>query len=230
MGEVRYSRNKELISEEEQKKLSECTVAVIGLGGLGGHISEQLARLGIGNLVLIDADKVDESNLNRQQFATEENIGQLKSEAAKNRLTKVNSAVNLKCYSEYFDESNACQILSGVDIVIDAVDNIKTRFVLQKICKDVNIPMVHGSIGGWYGQVCFIAPGDDTLNMIYTDKQGTGVEKKLGNPSFTPAMIASAEVAETVKYLLGKGELLRGKMLFIDLLMQDYMIIKLQKD
>lgn len=229
MGEQRYSRNKELISEEEQKKLHDCTVAVIGLGGLGGHISEQLARIGIGTLVLIDADKVDESNLNRQLFATEENIGQMKSEAAKERLKKVNSNVIIRCYSEYFDESNASQILSGADIVVDAVDNITTRFVLQKICKILNLPLVHGSIGGWYGQVCFISPGDDTLDLIYTDKQGAGVEKKLGNPSFTPAMIASAEVAETIKYLLNKGELLRNKMLFIDLLMQDYMIIDLKK-
>lgn len=230
MGEARYSRNKELISEDEQRKLADYTVAVIGLGGLGGHISEQLARLGIGTLVLIDADKVDESNLNRQLFATEVSIGQLKAEAARERLAKVNSNVNLKCYSAYFDESSASQLLSGVDIVVDAVDNITTRFVLQKICKDLNLPLVHGSIGGWYGQVCFIAPGDDTLDLIYTDKQGTGVEKKLGNPSFTPAMIASAEVAETIKFLLGKGELLRKKMLFIDLLMQDYMIITLNKD
>lgn len=230
MGDARYSRNKELISEDEQKKLSGFTVAVIGLGGLGGHISEQLARLGVGTLVLIDADNVDESNLNRQLFATEDNLGQLKSEAAKERLTRVNSNINLKCYSEYFDESNACEILSGADIVVDAVDNITTRFFLQKICKNLNLPMVHGSIGGWYGQVCFIAPGDDTLDLIYTDKQGAGVERKLGNPSFTPAMIASAEVAETIKYLLGKGELLRNKMLFIDLLMQDYMIINLKKD
>jgi molybdopterin/thiamine biosynthesis adenylyltransferase len=88
--------------------------------------------------------------------------------------------------------------------------------------------MVHGSIGGWYGQVSFIYPGDDTLDLIYTDKQGAGVEKKLGNPAFTPALVASLEVSETLKYLLNKGELLRGKMLFIDLMMQDYMVIQLK--
>ena len=228
MERLRYSRNKELISEEEQNKLSNSTVAVIGLGGLGGHISEQLSRLGIGRLILIDADKVDESNLNRQLFATEKNVGQLKAEAAKERLSNVNSSIDYKCYSEYFDETNAEKILCGVDIVIDAVDNIETRFVLQKVCKKLNVPMVHGSIGGWYGQVSFIAPGDDTLDLIYTDKQGKGVEKKLGNPSFTPALVASLEVSEALKYLLKKGELLRDKMLFIDLLMQDFMVIKLK--
>lgn len=225
---LRYSRNKELISEEEQQKLANFAVAVIGLGGLGGHISEQLARLGIGKLILIDADKVDESNLNRQLFATEKSVGLLKSEAAKERLTAVNSKVEYIFYSEYFDESNADRILSDVNIVVDAVDNISTRFVLQKICKKLNLPLVHGSIGGWYGQVSFIAPGDDTLDLIYTDKNGAGVEKKLGNPSFIPAIVASIEVSEVLKYLLNKGELLQGKLLFIDLLMQDYMIIKLK--
>ncbi|MGB4437636.1 MAG: HesA/MoeB/ThiF family protein [Sedimentibacter sp.] len=225
---IRYNRNKELISEKEQQKLAEYTVAVIGLGGLGGHISEQLARLGIGKLVLIDADKVDESNLNRQLFATEKNIGQYKAEAAKERLTSVNSNLEYICYTQFFDETNADKILDDVNIVVDAVDNISTRFVLQKICKKLNLPLVHGSIGGWYGQVSFIAPGDDTLDLIYTDINASGVEKKLGIPAFTPGIVASIEVAEVLKYLLNKGELLQGKMLFIDLLMQDYMIIKLK--
>ncbi|MEL7646813.1 MAG: ThiF family adenylyltransferase [Sedimentibacter sp.] len=228
MGELRYTRNKELISDEEQMKLAGSKVAVVGLGGLGGHVSEQLARLGVGNLVLIDTDKVDESNLNRQLFATESAVGQDKTLAARDRLMKVNSKVNYSFHSEYLDEKNAAALLSGVDVVVDAVDNIPTRFVLQKICSELHIPMVHGSIGGWYGQVSFIYPGDDTLDLIYTDKQGAGVEKKLGNPAFTPALVASLEVAETLKYLLNKGELLRGKMLFIDLMMQDYMVIQLK--
>ena len=225
---LRYSRNRELVSEDEQNKLEKFTVAVVGLGGLGGHISEQLSRLGIGKLVLIDGDKVEESNLNRQLFATEKTVGKLKVEAAIDRLESVNSNIEYACHSEYFSESNSEKLLSDVNIVVDAVDNIETRFMLQKSCKKLNIPMVHGSIGGWYGQVCFIAPGDDTLNSIYTDKNGDGVEKKLGNPAFIPAMVASVEVAEVLKYLLNKGELLQGKMLFMDLLMQDYTIIQLK--
>ncbi|MFA9424035.1 MAG: ThiF family adenylyltransferase [Sedimentibacter sp.] len=225
---LRYSRNKKLISENEQQKLENFTVAVIGLGGLGGHVSEQLSRLGIGKLVLIDPDKIDESNLNRQLFATEKSIGQFKTEAAKERLTQVNSHTECIYYTEYFSETNADKILSGVNVVVDAVDNIETRFLLQKICKKSNLPLVHGSIGGWYGQVCFIAPGDDTLNLIYPDKKVVGVEKELGNPAFIPAMVASIEVAEVLKYVLNKGDLLQNKMLFIDLLTHDYMVIKLK--
>lgn len=222
---LRYSKNRELISTTEQEKLANFTVAVVGLGGLGGHISEQLSRLGIGRLILVDADKVDNSNLNRQIFATEKNIGQFKAEAAKARLTNINSSIEYNCHVEYFDETNAEKILSGVDIVVDAVDNIPSRFLLQKVCKNLKIPFVHGSIGGWYGQVSFIQPGDDTLNLIYPDDNVVGVKNTLGNPAFTPALIASIEVAEVLKYLLNKGELLHNKMLFVDLLHQDYMII-----
>lgn len=224
----RYARNKELISEAEQQKLKGFTAAVVGLGGLGGHIAEQLARLGIGNLILIDGDKVDESNLNRQLFATEKNIGQFKAEAAKERLMAVNSNVNYTCYTGLLNESNSEEMIFGANIVLDAVDNVPTRFLLQKICKKLNVPLVHGSIGGWYGQVSFISPGDDTLSLIYPSENIHGIEKELGNPSFTPAVIASIEVAEALKYLLNKGELLQKKMLYINLLSHDYTVIDLE--
>lgn len=224
----RYARNKELISEAEQQKLKSFTAAVVGLGGLGGHISEQLARLGIGNLILIDGDKIDESNLNRQLFATEKNIGQYKAEAANERLMAVNSNVTYTCHTSLLNESNSEELLFGANIVIDAVDNVSTRFLLQKICKKLNVPLVHGSIGGWYGQVSFIFPGDDTLSLIYPSENIHGIEKELGNPAFTPAVVASIEVSEALKYLLNKGELLQKKMLYINLLSHDYTIINLE--
>lgn len=223
----RFDRNKELISEAEQKKLSSFTAAIVGLGGLGGHISEQLARLGIGSLILIDGDQIDESNLNRQIFATEKNIGHYKTEAAKERLMSVNSNTKYILHALLLDNTNAAEILSGADIVLDAVDNISTRFLLQRICKNLNIPLVHGSIGGWYGQVSFISPGDDTLYLIYPSEATHGIEEKLGNPAFIPAVIASLEVAESIKYLLNKGNLLRKKLLYVDLLNQDYTVIAL---
>jgi molybdopterin/thiamine biosynthesis adenylyltransferase len=223
----RFDRNKELISEIEQEKLNNFTVAVVGLGGLGGHIAEQLARLGIGKLILIDGDRIDESNLNRQLFAIEKNIGQYKTEAAKERLMSVNSNAKYICHNQLLNEINADKILSEANIVLDAVDNVSTRFVLQKTCKDLNIPLVHGSIGGWFGQVSFIYPGDDTLSLIYPEKAMHGIEEKLGNPAFIPAIIASIEVAEALKYILKKGDLLRKKMLYVDILNQDYTIINL---
>lgn len=228
MSELRYSRNKNLINEEEQAILAASCAAVVGLGGLGGGSAEQLARLGIGRLILIDHDSFDETNLNRQLFSTEATLGRRKAEVALERLRAVNSTLDYVMYDEKLTEANAHELLAGAQIVVDAVDNIETRLVLQEICKKLELPLVYGAIGGWYGQVSFIAPGDDTLDLIYPDPSAAGIEKKLGNPAFTPALVASIQVAEALKFLLGRGDLLRRKLLVVDLLHQDYSVLDLE--
>jgi len=142
----------------------------------------------------------------------------------------VNSNVKYTYYTSLLNESNSEELLFGANIVIDAVDNVSTRFLLQKICKKLNVPLVHGSIGGWYGQVSFIIPGDDTLSLIYPSENIHGIEKELGNPAFTPAVVASIEVSEALKYLLNKGELLQKKLLYINLLSHDYTVIELDSN
>ena len=227
MSEVRYQRNKSLINSQDQTKLAGSCVAVIGLGGLGGNTAEQLARLGIGKLILIDRDCFDETNLNRQLFATEKNIGQRKVDGASDRLMAINSSLHYEFFDGAVTADNAKELLNDAQIVVDSVDNIKTRRLLQTIWKTLDLPLVYGAIGGWYGQVSFIAPGDDTLNLVYPGTEEVGIEQKLGNPAFTPAIVSSIQVAEVVKYLLGKGELLRKKLLLIDLLNQDYSVLDL---
>ncbi len=227
MFTTRYDRNRELISQEDQRILKNATVAVVGLGGLGGYISEGLARLGVGKLILIDFDIFEESNLNRQLFSTEENLGCSKADAAKERLNLVNSEVHYRFSKERLTEGNALELLKGAKIVVDALDSIETRLILEKACHSLNVPLVYGAIGGWYGQVSFIEPGDHTLRLLYPDPNAKGIEKTLGNPSFTPALVASIQVAETVKFLLGRGTLLKKKLLMIDLLNQEYEILDL---
>lgn len=226
MHKARYDRNRELISQSDQDRLNNAVVAVVGLGGLGGHSSEQLARLGIGRLILIDYDVFDESNLNRQLFATEDTIGESKAHWAKERLTKVNSEIEYIFHDTRLTKDNARELLAGAEIVVDALDNIRTRLILQEACRELGVPLVYGAIGGWYGQVAFIEPGDDTLDLLYPDQDAVGIEKQLGNPSFTPALVASVQVAETLKYLLDRGSLLRNKVLLIDLLNQEYQVLE----
>ena len=223
----RYIRNKQLISEKEQEMLSGKTVAVIGLGGLGGHIAEQLARLGAGNLILIDSDVVEPNNLNRQMFATEKTLGTPKTQAAAERLEAVNPHVKYSTHREYLTLENGAKLLRGADIVMDAVDNVPTRYVLEKCCAELNLPFVHGSIGGWWGQVSVIFPGDNIIERIYPKKDAVGAEAKWGNPAFTPAVVASIQTAEALKILLGKSGILRGKLLRIDLLEHEYFTIDL---
>ena len=221
----RYARNKELISAAEQALLQSKTAAIIGLGGLGGHIAEQLARLGLGRLILIDGDKLEQSNLNRQLFATENLLGLPKTEAALLRLKEVNSAVAYTSHQLRLTADNGPELLQGADIVLDATDNIATRLVLEAVCEQLGLPLIHGAIGGWWGQVSVVFPGDGTLSRLYPDSEAIGIEAKYGNPAFTPALVASIQAAEALKLCLGRPESLRGKLLSIDLLTHEYFTI-----
>lgn len=223
----RYSRNLSSISHDENLVLQSSKVCVMGCGGLGGHIIEMLGRLGIGHITAVDSDVFEVSNLNRQLFSDEMSIGKSKALMAVERMKVVNSNIEVIPVTQYIDKTNAKEILGGHELVIDALDNIESRLVLEKACKDLNIPLVHGAIAGWYGQVCTIFPGEKTLSKIYSSGISKGMEKRLGNPSFTPALVASMEVSEAVKILLGKGELLRNKLLFLDLLSNEFVIIEL---
>ncbi len=215
---LRYARNKQTISEDEQVILSQVKIAVIGCGGLGGYIAEQLCRLGIGELTLVDYDVFEESNLNRQILANTGNLGQFKVEEAGKRLHLINPSTKLNLIRDKFSSENASLILAECDLVMDALDSITARLALQKACSALQIPFIHGAIAGWYAQITTVFPGDDTLNTLYSNQDSKGIEKELGNPAFTPAVAASWQVAEAVKVLLKKGEILRKKILFINLL------------
>lgn len=216
---ARYQRNQQMISTVQQRQLFNCKVAVIGAGGLGGYILEQLARLGVGQIISIDDDVFEENNLNRQLLATPANLGRAKVEVAKDRINEINPAVTLTPIQALFNAANGADMLKGVDCVVDAVDNVTARLELAEVCRVLKVPLVHGAIAGWYGHVATVLPGDDSLQTIYKHWQGgKGVEQQLGNPSFTPAVAASFEVAEVCKVLLKQGKLLRNRQLVFDLL------------
>jgi molybdopterin/thiamine biosynthesis adenylyltransferase len=216
---ARYQRNRETISTIDQLQLFGSTVAVIGCGGLGGYIIEQLARLGIGRIIAVDPDIFEEHNLNRQLFALPALLGTPKVEAAAMRVALINPAVNLKPVQRTYDDTNARELLSTVQAVADAVHNIPARLVLARDCNLLGIPLVHGAIAGWYGQVTTQFPGEESIEMLYA-KGGHegGAERILGSPAFTPAVIASLQVAEICKILLGKGACLRRRVAHFDLL------------
>jgi molybdopterin-synthase adenylyltransferase len=225
---ARYQRNRQGISTAQQLKLWRARVAVIGCGGLGGYIIEELARLGVGTIVAIDPDNFEEHNLNRQLLSAPARLGQSKTESALQRVAEINPAVTLVPLQKALGRDNGAELLSGCDLAVDALDSIRFRLELAEVCDGLSIPMVHGAIAGWYGQVFTQYPGEDHLQRIYTHgADGKGAEKTLGNPSFTPALVASLEVAEVCKILIGVGEPLRGRKLIIDLLDMDMQILPL---
>jgi len=216
---ARYQRNRNIVDAEGQARLFSSKVAVIGCGGLGGYIVEQLARLGVGQIVAIDPDVFEEHNLNRQILCTTGNLGFAKVEAARLRVAQINPAVTVSAMQDAFGLANGAELLAGSVVAVDALDSISYRLELAQVSTDMGIPMVHGAIGGWYGQVATQFPGEGTVQGIYRNwVEGKGIEQQLGNPSFTPAVVASLQVAEVCKIILGKGELLRGRKLLVDLL------------
>lgn len=216
---ARYQRNQKMITSEEQLKLFRSRVAVIGCGGLGGYVIEELARLGVGQIVAIDPDIFEEHNLNRQILSSPATLGMPKVYAALERVSQVNPAVTVVPIKDAFCEANGFELLAGCQVAVDALDSISYRLELADVCSIAGIPMVHGAIGGWYGHVATQFPGETTVQQIYKHwVAGKGIEQQLGNPAFTPAVIASLEVAEVCKILLGKGEPLRNRKLSIDLL------------
>jgi len=224
--EKRYLRNLKMLSLEEQKKLKDTKVLVAGCGGLGGYVVEMLARLGIGFITVVDDEVFEETNLNRQLFSDVNTIGKKKALVAKERILAVNPEVSVNPVLTKIEENNAKEILAGHEMVVDALDSIPHKILLERTCEDLKIPLIHGAIAGWYGQVTTVLPGDKTLSIIYKNRSN-GIEKELGTPSFSPAVIAGIQVSEVVKISLKRGEILSKKLLYVDLLNQEYHKIEL---
>ncbi|MBQ9020392.1 MAG: HesA/MoeB/ThiF family protein [Eggerthellaceae bacterium] len=216
----RYNRNFESISEAEQATLASAHVVVVGCGGLGGAVSEMLARVGVGHMRVVDADVFEESNLNRQLMATEDKLGKPKAQAAQERIARVNSAVEVDAREVFLDENNASQLLEGMDCVVDCLDSVGSRLWMAHAALHLGIPVVHGAIAGWFGQVCTVVPGDPSFATIYgaIEEGGEGVQKQLGNLVQTAWGTASFQVAEVLKVLLGRDGVLRNRLLMIDFL------------
>lgn len=214
----RYLRNQDAISEVEQASLALNRVLVLGCGGLGGMVIECLARIGVGHLRVVDGDLFEASNLNRQLLCSTMNLGRPKTLAAKQRVMAVNPLVVVDAAQADLTAENALELLADCDVAVDCLDNIPARLVLQQAAKTTCIPVVHGAVAGWFGRICVIQPGEDLLNVLYPEaEEAQGEEQQTGTLSFTAALTASWQAAETVKLLLGKPGL-SGEILEVDLL------------
>ena len=214
----RYLRNHDAISEEEQAFLATKRVLVVGCGGLGGMVIECLARIGVGYLRVVDGDVFEESNLNRQLLSSTMNLGRPKTLAARQRVMAVNPLVEVDAVQAELTVENARQLLGECDVAVDCLDNIPARLVLQEAAKEAGIPVVHGAVAGWLGRICVIQPGEDLLTLLYPEPdEMRGEERLAGTLSFTAALTASWQSAETVKLLLGKPGL-QGEIIEVDLM------------
>lgn len=228
----RYRRNVGTIGVAGQARLLAAKVAVVGAGGLGGTVVELLARQGVGFLRVIDGDTFAAHNLNRQLLATESNLGVNKAAAAAARVACVNPDVIVDAVPHMLDAGNAAGLLRGLDIVVDALDSIDGRLLLGQAARELGVPLVHGAIAGFTGQVATVLPGDPGLEKIYTRANGAsrGIETILGNPAATPAIAAALQVQEVVKLLTGVGEPLSGRLLYFDTELNIFEILTIGPD
>jgi len=214
----RYMRNLGTVGWEGQIALLQSTVGIVGAGGLGGWIIEGLSRIGVGHIIVIDSDQFEENNLNRQLFCREQDLGRPKVDAARQRAAEVNGAVEVVTHCVRVDEEQMVQLLQGADVLVDALDALPTRLAMQRAARRLHVPMVHGAIAGYVGQVMTIWPEDAGLYGLYGGDRVPehGIEMQWGNPPATPMMVAAWQIQEVVKILTGRGEPLRHRLLFMD--------------
>lgn len=221
--ELRHSRNSPALSEGEQAILAGKTVAVIGCGGLGGHLTELLARVGVGSIRCVDGDVFEESNLNRQLLSTMDTLGTSKAKAAAERVTVIDPAVRVTAHPVFLNRDNARELLTGCDAVLDALDSIEARRILSEACTELGIPLVYGAISGWVAQAAVSMPGDGLIDTLFPTDIALGDKSVL---SFTPALCAAMQASLCIKLLVGRP-VKTGSISYFDLLNQEFETIDL---
>ena len=227
------SRQMSIVTRSEQERFKDAKITVIGCGGIGGETIEMLARMGIGELILVDKDAYDLSNLNRQTLATINDLGLVKSEVAAEKVRLINPYVKTTTFNEHIDQTNIDKVIADSDIVIDALDNVLTRVIVSRKAKEKGIPYIHGAIHGTMGQITVFLPISDKtyeemFNLPSVGKElddetiealknvTSGVPPVIGP---TPNLIGCLEAFEAYKIITGVGKVtVAPKILTFDLL------------
>jgi len=222
------------IDAEGQLRLANSSVLIIGLGGLGSAASIYLAAAGAGHLVLVDFDRVDLSNLQRQIVHRTSDIGRLKVESASEHLAAINPHVRLSTIDGVLEGNDLLEQVNNADVVIDASDNFRTRFMINEACVIAGKPLVSGAAIRFEAQVSvFNTASDDSpcYRCLY-GADATVDETCTANGVMAPLLgiIGSIQAAETMKLIMGIGETLTGKLLLLDVLRMEWHVAKLRKD
>ena len=218
---------------EAQEKLKLANVLIVGCGGIGCTSAELLARAGVGQITLIDADIIEISNLQRQIAYVEENIGFYKSEILAKRLKQINPHIRIESYSSKLDESNAEQLISTQDLVLDGCDNFTTRYLVNQICTQLNVPLISASAIGFQGQL-FMVEGDSACYECLFPKEEHANESlrcaDSGVLATTPNVMASLQAHHALLYLGLAKTPLKQKLLLWDGLSMKQRLLAFEKD
>ena len=216
------------LGEDGQEKLKRAKVIVAGSGGLGSAASIYLTAAGVGTIRIIDHDRVELSNLNRQTLHWDKDIGRRKVDSAAEKLKKLNQGVEIEAIAQTITEANVSQLVAGFDLIVDAMDNLPTRYLLNKTALGKNIPFFHGAVYSFEGRAMTVIPGETAcLRCVY---RGVVLEGKFPVIGVTPAVIGSIQAAEVIKYLVGVRQLLTNRLLIYDGLNMKFTGFRVKKD
>ncbi len=233
---LRYSRQIMLpeLDIAGQQALIDASVVIIGLGGLGAPAALYLAAAGVGELVLVDDDEVEISNLQRQIIHHQSNIGETKVSSAAARLAKLNPDVTTRTFHKRLDEAEMRSLFTSATIIVDATDNFSSRYLINKVAWQTGTPMVSGAAIRWEGQISVFdprLPDSPCYQCLYPngDDQALNCAEN-GVVSPLVGVIGTCQALETIKLITGAGESLVGQLLFFDSLRMDWRKLKLPKD
>ena len=233
---ARYSRHIALpeVGVAGQQKLLDARVAIIGAGGLGSPAALYLAAAGVGTLGIFDADRVDVSNLQRQILHGTDRIGQSKSDSAERTIANLNPDVAVHSHAVNVVASNALEVLAGFDLIVDGADNFPTRYLINDVSQRLGIPVVHGSIFRFEGQVAVFDPHDGPCyRCLFPHPPPPELApncQEAGVLGVLPGVIGSLQATEAIKLILGIGTPLRGRLLTYDALTQETLQLRIAKD
>lgn len=232
----RYSRHLTLpnVGLEGQRRLRDSSVLLVGAGGLGSPAALYLAAAGVGRLGIVDHDRVDLTNLQRQVLHGTAAIGELKTESARARLADLNPHVEVETFGERLTSANALSLLDGWQVVVDGSDNFPTRYLVNDACVIAGIPNVYGSVHRFEGQASVFGPmGAPCYRCLFRDPPPPGLVPscaEAGVFGVLPGLIGMIQATETIKLLLGIGETLTGRLLLVDALRMHFRTITLRAD
>jgi molybdopterin/thiamine biosynthesis adenylyltransferase/rhodanese-related sulfurtransferase len=232
----RYSRQMILpeIGEIGQQKLQDARVLVIGAGGLGCPVLQNLAAAGVGNIGIVDGDTVDETNLHRQLLYTIKDCGNGKAETAKKALLELNPEINVSIFSEFFTTENASRIVADYQVIVDCTDAIAIRYLINDVAVAKRIPMVYASIHKFEGQISvFNYKNGPSYRCLFPEQESLNAVPNCADSGVLgvlPNTIGTLQATEVLKIILGIGEILSGKLLIYDALHLQTQIISFVKN
>ncbi|MBN1536157.1 MAG: molybdopterin-synthase adenylyltransferase MoeB [Anaerolineales bacterium] len=232
----RYTRHILLpeIGTDGQRKLKASSILVIGGGGLGSPVALYLAATGVGRIGLVDADIVQYSNLQRQVLYGMESLGKLKVEMARQRMLDINSEIQVDVYNELFTLDNALHIADTYDVIIDCSDNFSTRYLSNDLCVLTGKPNIYGAISRFEGQASvFYAKEGPCYRCLFPEPPPPDIRRSIANAGVLgvlPGTIGTIQVTEALKFIMGIGEPLIGRLLIYDALDMTFECVKLRKN